>query len=262
MPGSEYDGKKGIIGGDELLGVKSFVSWRQSVGDAAVTLERTWQRHRTLIFQGCLIGAAIVLICLSVFAHTVPYFAFDVTTTRAVQAFEVGWFDALMRALSWIGYEPQVTVISVAIILYLYAGGHKRETIVTATSAVSSAILSLIFKLLVERPRPSANLVRVTSELTDFSFPSGHVLYFTAFFGFLLFLAYTLLKHSWCRTLVLFILGGIIGLIGLSRVYLGQHWASDVIASYLLGSLWLAMIIFVYRWLKVKQETDENVNRT
>jgi undecaprenyl-diphosphatase len=83
--------------------------------------------------------------------------------------------------------------------------------------------------------------VNVIDQLQDNSFPSGHVLYFTAFFGFWVFLAYTLLNPSWWRTLLMVILGGMVALIGLSRIYEGQHWASDVLAAYLLGSVWLTM---------------------
>ena len=92
--------------------------------------------------------------------------------------------------------------------------------------------------------------MNVINQLKDYSFPSGHVLFFTTFFGFMLFLAYTLLKHSWWRTGLLILLVGMIALIGPSRIYVGQHWASDVIAAYLLGSVWLALSVVIYRWGK------------
>ena len=89
--------------------------------------------------------------------------------------------------------------------------------------------------------------MNVISNLNSYSFPSGHVLYFTAFFGFLFYLAFTLLKQSWGRTLLLVALVGMLALIGPSRIYEGQHWASDVLASYLLGSVWLTLIVYLYR---------------
>jgi membrane-associated phospholipid phosphatase len=76
------------------------------------------------------------------------------------------------------------------------------------------------------------------------------VLFYSAFFGILIFLGYTLLKPSLGRTLLLVILGSPVALVGLSRIYLGDHWASDVAGAYLLGSLWLALSIAVYRWGK------------
>ena len=211
------------------------------------TMPKSQHRRRTAIFQGYLLVAIILFAILAVLAHTVAYFTFDVTITREVQEFRVGWFDGLMRALSWIGFAPQVYVISFLILLFLYASGLKWEAVVAFASVVGISILGLGIKLLVDRPRPSTDLVNVISQLRDYSFPSGHVLYFSAFFGFLLFLAYTLLKHSWRRTLLIVIFGGMVALIGLSRIYEGQHWASDVLAAYLLGSVWLAMSVYVYR---------------
>jgi membrane-associated phospholipid phosphatase len=219
-------------------------------GQADVIVAKPRRDYRAAIFQGYLIGAVIVFLLLAVLAHTVAYFTFDVTITREVQEFNAGWFDVLMRALSWIGFAPQVYVISFLILLFLYASGLKRESVVAFASGVGISILGTAIKLLVDRPRPSADLVSVISQLSDYSFPSGHVLYFTAFFGFSAFLVYTLLKHSWWRTLLMIILGGMIALIGLSRIYEGQHWASDVLAAYLLGSVWLTLSVYIYRWGK------------
>jgi undecaprenyl-diphosphatase len=64
------------------------------------------------------------------------------------------------------------------------------------------------------------------------------------------FLAYTLMKRSAWRTGLLVILGSLIVLVGASRIYLGQHWPSDVLGAYLLGSLTLVVIIWFYRWGK------------
>jgi undecaprenyl-diphosphatase len=59
-----------------------------------------------------------------------------------------------------------------------------------------------------------------------------------------------LLRKSWLRTLSLIVSGALILLVGASRVYLGQHWTSDVVGAYLLGSLALVLMIHVYRWGK------------
>jgi membrane-associated phospholipid phosphatase len=67
-----------------------------------------------------------------------------------------------------------------------------------------------------------------------------------------MFLGYTLLKPSIARTMMLVILGSLVALVGLSRIYLGDHWASDVTGAYLLGSLWLALSIALYRWGKTR----------
>ncbi len=205
--------------------------------------------RRTIAAAGTIV-AVVVFMILAVLAKTIAYFTLDVTITRALQTFHAGWFDALMGALSWIGFAPQAWVISLVVLLFLYVSGLKWETVVIFASLIGSSALGLGIKLLINRPRPSADLVNVINQLKDYSFPSGHVLFFTTFFGFLLFLAYKLLKPAWWRTLLLVMLGGLVALIGPSRIYVGQHWASDVVAAYLLGSVWLAFSILIYRWGK------------
>jgi membrane-associated phospholipid phosphatase len=93
-------------------------------------------------------------------------------------------------------------------------------------------------------------LVNVYASLTSYSFPSGHVMFYLGFFGFVGFLAFSLWKPSIKRTLLLVLIGTLVALIGVSRVYLGEHWPSDVLGSYLLGSLTLVASIQLYRWGK------------
>lgn len=225
-------------------------AWRRAIGAAGAIVAKPWRRYRAAVFLAYLIGAVVAFVILAVLAKTIAYFTFDVTITQAVQTFNAGWFDAGMRALTWIGFAPQAWIITLILLLFLYASGLKWETIVATTSVAGSSALGLGLKILIDRPRPSADLVTVINQLKDYSFPSGHVLFFTTFFGFLLFLAYTLLKPVWWRTLLLIGLVGLIALIGPSRIYMGQHWASDVIAAYLLGSVWLALSVIGYRWGK------------
>jgi len=225
-------------------------AWRRAIEAAGAIVEKPWRRYRAAVFLTYLIGAVVAFIILAVLAKTIAYFTFDVTITRALQTYHAGWFDALMDTLTWIGFGPQAWVITLIVLLFLYASGLKWETIVAGVSVVGSSALGLGLKVLIDRPRPSADLVTVINQLKDYSFPSGHVLFYSTFFGFMLFLAYTLLKHSWWRTGLLILLFGMIALIGPSRIYVGQHWASDVIAAYLLGSVWLAFSILIYRWGK------------
>ncbi len=225
-------------------------AWQRILSNANVIVGKSWRRYRASAFQGYMIGAIIIFFILAVLAHTVAYFTFDVTITRAVQNVTAAWFGALMYVLTWIGFPPQSFIITFLLLLFLYASGLHWEAVVATVSVLGISALGTGIKLLVDRPRPSPDLVHVLAQLNSYSFPSGHVLYFTTFFGFLLFLAYTLLKPIWWRTLLLVILGGMVALIGLSRIYEGQHWASDVLAAYLLGSVWLGLSVYIYRWGK------------
>jgi undecaprenyl-diphosphatase len=71
-------------------------------------------------------------------------------------------------------------------------------------------------------------------------------MFYLGFFGFLGFLSYRLLAPSWKRLLLLLVFSALVGLVGLSRLYLGVHWAGDVLGAYLAGGLLLATAIQVY----------------
>jgi undecaprenyl-diphosphatase len=217
--------------------------------DDAVMVSPPTRRFRAAAFQAYVLVASAVFVALAVAAHFVPYFRIDLTITRAVQSYHGAVFDTLMRGLSWLGFVPQVDVLAALAVVLLFITGLRWES-VTAAFALCAVALGALVKALVTRPRPSADLVHVFQQLPTSGFPSGHTLMAAAFYGFLAFLGYTLLKPSWGRTLFLVVFAALIGLMGPSRIYLGQHWFSDVAGAYVLGSLWLALTIRVYRWGK------------
>jgi len=155
-----------------------------------------------------------------------------------------------MTAVSWLGFSPQSVIITALIILLILGLGLQWEALVALIAALFSIGLNVLVKDLIQRPRPAAALVHVLATLSDYSFPSGHVMFYTGFYGFIVFLSFTLLKPSLKRTLLLVFFGLLVLLIGASRIYVGEHWASDVLGAYLLGTLTLIGIIELYRWGK------------
>lgn len=229
---------------------ESRVAAQTQVGVAAAIVPRPVRRYRAMLFQFYIVAATIALAILLFYARTVAYFTFDVTLERWVQGFTPVWFDALMRFVSDLGFAPLSFLLLALIILFVFVIGLRWEASVLMISAVGVGLLGTLVKLFVQRQRPTPDLVNVFSSLSDYSFPSGHVLLFTGFLGFLFFLVYTLTPHSLPRTLGLVLFGALIALVGISRVYLGQHWPSDVLGAYLMGSVWLALMIYLYRWGK------------
>jgi len=136
--------------------------------------------------------------------------------------------------------------------LVIYALGLHWETVMALMAAVLSTAVNVLVKDLVQRPRPAPGIVNVIATLNSYSFPSGHVMYYVVFLGFIGFLVFSLLKPSLKRSLLLVFIGIPVVLIGISRIYVGDHWASDVVGSYLLGSLTLVAIITFYRWGKTR----------
>jgi len=208
------------------------------------------RRRKTRLFQlsvGIMLAAFAVLTFLVI---TVPSFAIDLNISIGLQSINNPVVSGLMTFISWVGFSPQSFIASAVIIVILFVLGYRWESAAALVISVIVPLLNLLIQTLVHRTRPGADLINVARVLNDYSFPSGHVMFYTGFFGFICFLAFTLLKPSWIRTLLLFVFGSHIVLVGISRIYLGQHWASDVLGAYLLGGLCLVVGIRFYRWGK------------
>lgn len=214
------------------------------------TTSRPKREYRTFLFQVSLFAAVGAFAVLTFMVKTIPSFPIDLEIERAIQSINSPIFASLMYLISWPGFSPQSFILSVLIVLAIYLFGLRWEAITALVAALLPPIVNVIVKEYIRRPRPTIDLVNVFGVLNSYSFPSGHVMFYVGFFGFLWFLVYTLLKRSWRRTLLLVFLGILIGLVGISRIYLGQHWPSDVLGAYLLGGLTLVAILQFYRWGK------------
>jgi undecaprenyl-diphosphatase len=216
---------------------------REELAPAPARSSRAW------IFQGFLWASILGFFILALLASTHAYFSIDLAITQNLQTYQAAWFRQLMRGISWPGYTWQSLLIVSGLALALVKLGFQREAFTGCAAAFGSGLLNTLVKLAIQRPRPSTDLVEVARQLSSYSFPSGHVMFYTAFFGFFLFLAYSRLKNSWLRATLILLFGGLVVLVGPSRIYLGEHWASDVLGAYLLGSLVLLGAIQAYqRW--------------
>ena len=229
--------------------VKDVQDAAQQAAKAEVTSPPKRER-RTYLFELGLLAAVGAFTTLTILVKTTPSFPIDVQITRTLQSLSSPIFSAFMDAISWPGFSPQCYLISGLIVIALYLFGFHWEAVAGLFATLLPPIANVIIKETIQRPRPTVDLVRVLHILDSYSFPSGHVMFYVGFFGFLWFLVYTLLKRSWLRTVLLVLLGVFIALVGASRIYLGQHWASDVLGAYLLGSLTLVANIWFYRWGK------------
>lgn len=210
------------------------------------------RRYRAMLFQAALFLVASAFAILTFCVKTMPFFAIDLKITKAIQLINFPFFASFMSLVSWPGFGPQVVFITALIILLIFSFGLHWEAVMAIVAASFSTGINLLVKDLIQRPRPASNLVNVFGKLTDSSFPSGHVMFYIGFYGFIGFLAFSLLKPSLKRSLLLAFFGNLVVLIGASRIYLGQHWASDVLGAYLLGSLTLEVYIQIYLWGKTR----------
>jgi undecaprenyl-diphosphatase len=179
--------------------------------------------------------------------------ALDLAITVKLQRGSNPALGHLMQAISWPGFPPQSRIIPALLIGALAVLRLPLEA-VAMLAAWATALLAEVVKVAMRRPRPVAGVdVRViAAPLGGSSFPSGHTITYVGIYGFLAYLIHTLLRPVGLRRAMVGSLIALIALVGPSRVQQGHHWATDVSASYLLGTSYLLALTRLYRGLKAR----------
>jgi membrane-associated phospholipid phosphatase len=206
-----------------------------------------------------LVIATVAFIGLTFAARGTLYFGFDLPLTHALQSYTAPWVIAFLRAVGWPGFAPQVYVMLAGFCVLLFFLYSRLSALALGLGALLESFSDLGVKILVGRPRPSPTLVnaidlafRGASSGWGLSFPAGHPASYMVIFGFLAYLGYSSKLSRFWRGFGVVVCSLIILLIGISRIYLGDHWFSDVLAGYLLGSIVLVLTIFLYRWVQTR----------
>lgn len=146
-----------------------------------------------------------------------------------------------------------IILIPICIIMFIILKKKRYATYITINLAVAT-ILNIILKQIFVRPRPTE--LRIISE-TGYSFPSGHSMVSMAFYGFLIYLAYTHIKNNKLKWSICIALSIVIILVGISRIYLGVHYASDVCGGFLISIAYLMLYTKVIKTIDTKLKNKE-----
>jgi undecaprenyl-diphosphatase len=193
---------------------------------------------------GLVFLAVFVALMRMDWAETTP--SWDVSIASWVHSWTMPGLLPIMIGVSWPGWAPQSWLIVLAVCTFLFLRGLRLAVPLALAAATSHLVVSAV-KNSVHRVRP--DLAVLPDNPLDPSFPSGHTTTYTIFLGLLVYLAWRQLRPGWVRSLSLSSCFLMIALVGPSRVYLGQHWPSDVLAGYLLGGgLLLCIIAACERW--------------
>lgn len=223
-----------------------------SQAQARVAREREPRRRVLVRGRVLLVGYIIALIAvaaLAVAARVNPVLPGDLPFTRELQESKSPIIFGIFYFVTSLGFSVQSVVIEILALLILWLMRLRLEMVFLALSLLAD-LLGGILKILVGRQRPTPNLVNVVQQIQQPSFPSGHTLHYTVFYGFLIFVIASNFPSSWLRNLAIAIFAALIVLVGPSRVYLGEHWPTDVIGGYLIGGLCLVPLIAGYLWAK------------
>jgi membrane-associated phospholipid phosphatase len=164
---------------------------------------------------------------------------FDDTVRSVIHDFASPGLTALMRFVTNLGDWQVVMIATLCLLAYLWYRRDNTHILVALVTMMGAGILDASLKFAFHRTRPDPFFIPKPS---TYSFPSGHALISLCFYGLL---AGTLThdqRSKWQRGLVWTAAALFITLIGLSRVYLGVHWPSDVLAGYAAALIWMGAV--------------------
>lgn len=169
---------------------------------------------------------------------------FDRSVTAWVVSFRSDSLTPFFRFMTEMGDLIGYSIISVAIAAYFFFRHRSWRFIVQTLFVLSlSTLCNVVLKRVINRARPAAeHLVSVNT----LSYPSGHSMSAMAFYGFLIYLCFQMNMHRVARVLLVILLIFTILSIGLSRIYLGVHFPSDVAAGYIGGFIWIAFCVVIF----------------
>lgn len=169
---------------------------------------------------------------------------FDEAVLNFIQSFQTPFLTFIFLALTFLGDKFFVIAAVLLAAAVLFYSGFKRKALFILVAAAGSQVLSFLFKNLIGRERPFINAL---AEADGFSFPSGHSIAAIAFYGAIAFVIVGFLESKRKKILTIALFSVLILGVGISRVYLGVHWPSDVLGSFALGAVWLILMVYVFK---------------
>jgi undecaprenyl-diphosphatase len=163
------------------------------------------------------------------------------------------WFEEAMRDITALGSAPTLVIAVLAVVGFLMLSKAWRPAIFTLVASGGGLIVSSLLKYTVDRPRPDlvphGNLIYTTS------FPSGHSMMSAVVYLTLAALVARLIERRRLKGYALGVAVILTLLIGVSRIYLGVHWPSDVLAGWVAGAAWALGCWLIARWIGLGGDT-------
>jgi undecaprenyl-diphosphatase len=190
------------------------------------------------------VGMAMAFVVLAVGAHRVGAFAVDVRVTRWVQGHDSRPLEWVTTATNWSMSGTPLTIGAIVVALGLLLRGWRQDAAALALATAIRAVNSGL-KEIVESPRPTPDLVRVTGHASGYGYPSGHAAGALLVVGALTWIVARHVKSRAWRAVIRVAAGAWIVLTGVGRVRVGVHWPTDVLGAW----LWSIPALIVITWV-------------
>lgn len=198
-------------------------------------------------------GWCILFICLLVFLFILvnvlnnKITAFDTNIYNVISIVKNDVVTTIFKVITELGSAKILIIIALASLVIVK---NKKIGIAICANLASIGILNQILKNIIQRPRPEG--FRLVEE-RGYSFPSGHSMASMAFYGLLIYFIFLNVKNKIARNTICIALSALIFLIGISRIYLGVHYASDVLGGFLASIAYLIVYVtYILKLVKIK----------
>lgn len=158
----------------------------------------------------------------------------------------------IVKIITWFGSATCLLPLTIILLILIK---NKKIGILIGTNLITITILNQALKFIVQRPRPTE--FRLINE-SGYSFPSGHSMISMAFYGFLIYLMNKYIQNKGLKITLILLLSSLIVMIGISRIYLGVHYTSDVCAGFLISVAYLILYInLIQKFILDKEKSNK-----
>ncbi|MFC9438800.1 phosphatase PAP2 family protein [Nocardia sp. NPDC057030] len=178
--------------------------------------------------------------------------AIDTPVANWAVAHRNGTLTPLAKMVSNLGGTVAMTILATVAVIAFALRGYRREAAVVTVAGLGAWVLVDGGKNLIARPRPP--IVDHVVVKTNFAYPSGHSLGSIVVIGILAVLLIPRLRRPAARWIAAGAAAVFVAAVGLSRIYLGVHWSTDVLGGWSLGALWVILCFGAYRYLAQRRE--------
>jgi len=181
---------------------------------------------------------------------------YDAAITKYVISFRTPLLNNILQFITNLGdLYGYIVVTTICSLFFFFKFKNWRYVAQLVFVIIISGLSNLALKEVINRARPTAeHLVSVQT----LSYPSGHAMSATAFYGFLIYLCYFLKINKWLKGGLIFLCSFLIVSIGISRIYLGVHFPSDIAGGIIAGTIWVMFCVLIFNVIDLFRREEEH----
>lgn len=173
---------------------------------------------------------------------------FDAAIIGVIQGMETPRLTKFLQFITMLGWGYPVIILTIGVLAHLiFVLKYRRQAFLYFVVVAATPTLNIVLKAYFQRERP---MIHRIMEANGYSFPSGHSMIAFSFYSVLAYILWKNVQSRNGKRMLVIGSGMMILLIGISRIYLGVHYPSDVLGGFLASAIWVIVAIATFRWLE------------